>query len=192
MVIEKYTLESTWAGKTCNKTCNSVTSVVPADGLALLGARTSAITVMTKFGSRIHTGQGLGLISQFPPFRYFPNFSASPKCKLPIDYHIYFWQVSPQLSCGDTCQIWMWYRESNWYFCKIEKFAYGEIDERSFSNPQPCTSSWRIEFPHRYGNFMKKILEWYSCQSCLLLPSFIQHSCRCISKIRSDHFFRIL
>ena len=97
-----------------------------------------------------------GLLSQFPPFRYFPNFSASPKCKLPIDYHIYFWQVSPQLSCGDTCQIWMWYRESNWYFCKIEKFAYGEINERSFGNPQPCTSSWRIEFPHRYRNFMKK------------------------------------
>ena len=24
------------------------------------------------------------------------------------------------------------------YFCKIENFAYGEINERSFSNPQPC------------------------------------------------------
>ena len=23
------------------------------------------------------------------------------------------------------------------YFCKIENFAYGEINERSFSNPRP-------------------------------------------------------
>ena len=52
-----------------------------------------------------------------------------------IEYHVYTWQVSPQLSCGDTCQIWMWFRESNRYFC--ENFAYGEISERSFSNPHP-------------------------------------------------------
>ena len=29
----------------------------------------------------------------------------------------------------------MWLKESNSYFCKIENFAYGEINERSFSNP---------------------------------------------------------
>ena len=23
-------------------------------------------------------------------------------------YHIHIWQVSPQLNCGDTCQIWIW------------------------------------------------------------------------------------
>ena len=25
------------------------------------------------------------------------------------------------------------------YFYEIENFAYGEINERSFSNPHPCT-----------------------------------------------------
>ena len=25
------------------------------------------------------------------------------------------------------------------YFCHIENFAYGEINERSFSNPHPCS-----------------------------------------------------
>ena len=54
-----------------------------------------------------------------------------------MKYHVNIWQVSPQLSCGDTCQIWMWFREFNRYFCKIENFAYGEISERSFSNPTP-------------------------------------------------------
>ena len=28
--------------------------------------------------------------------------------KLTIEYHVYICQVPPQLSCGDTCQIWMW------------------------------------------------------------------------------------
>ena len=54
---------------------------------------------------------------------------------LAIEYHIYIWQVSPQLSCSDACQIWMWFKESNRYFCKIENFAYREINKRSFSNP---------------------------------------------------------
>ena len=44
---------------------------------------------------------------------------------LDIEYHINIWQVSPQLGCGDTCQIWMWLKESKRYFCKIESFAYG-------------------------------------------------------------------
>ena len=42
-----------------------------------------------------------------------------------------------QLSCSDTCQIWMWFRESNRYFCKIENFAFVEISEQSFGNPHP-------------------------------------------------------
>ena len=31
----------------------------------------------------------------------------------------------------------MWFKESNRYFCKIENFAYREINGRSFSNPTP-------------------------------------------------------
>ena len=89
------------------------------------------------FGSE----QGWGLLSRFPPFRYFPNFSALSKHTLYIEYHVYIWQVSPQLSCGDTCQIWKWFKESNRYFWKIENFANGEINERSFSNPHPWATS---------------------------------------------------
>ena len=41
----------------------------------------------------------------------FVNFSIS-KLFDPVKvdlHHIYIWQVSPQLSCGNTCQIWTWY-----------------------------------------------------------------------------------
>ena len=86
-------------------------------------------------------GQGWGLLSQFSPFCYFPHFLLLSKQVLAIEYRIYIWQVSPQLSCGDTCQIWMWFRESSRYFCKIENFAYGEISEQSFSNPHPWSPS---------------------------------------------------
>ena len=84
---------------------------------------------------------GWGLLNQFPPLRYFPNFSSLSKHTLTVKYRIYIWQVSPQLSCGDTCQIWMWFDESNMYFCVTENFAYGKINERSFSNPHPSNAS---------------------------------------------------
>ena len=56
---------------------------------------------------------------------------------LDIEYHILIWQMLPQLSCGETCQIWMWFKECNRYFCKIENFPDGEIDKQTFSNPYP-------------------------------------------------------
>ena len=52
---------------------------------------------------------------------------------LAIEYPDHIWKVSPQLSCGDTCQICMRFKECHRYFCVIENFAFGEIDERSFS-----------------------------------------------------------
>ena len=64
---------------------------------------------------------GWGLLSQFPPFRYIPNFSVSQKHALAIEYHVYICQVSPQLSCGDTCHIWMWSKDD------IDTFARSKI-----------------------------------------------------------------
>ena len=85
--------------------------------------------------------QGWGLLSQFPLFRYFPKIFFAVKTHFNVKYGVHIWQVSPQLGCGDTCQIWMWFEESNIYFCEIENFAYGEINERSFSNPHPRTDN---------------------------------------------------
>ena len=48
---------------------------------------------------------GITVPSQFPPSYNFPDFLLLSKHWLPIEYHIHIWQVSPQLSCGDTCQI---------------------------------------------------------------------------------------
>ena len=56
---------------------------------------------------------GVGVTNPIPTVRYFSKISALPKHTVSIEYHVYVWQVSPQLSCGDTCQIWMWFKVSN-------------------------------------------------------------------------------
>ena len=80
---------------------------------------------------------GVGWLNQFLTIHYFSNFSVLSKHMLAIEYHVRIWQVSPQHSCGDTCQTWTWFKDCNRYFSKIENFAYGEINGRSLSNPHP-------------------------------------------------------
>ena len=105
---------------------------------------------------------GRGLPSQIPPFRYFLNFSTSPKHTFAIDYYVDIWQVSPQLGCSDPSKYKMWSKESSGYFFKMEIFAYGEINERGFSNPTPGPGTvWCSEcrfLRPRFGEM------WHSCQ----------------------------
>ena len=118
---------------------------------------------------------GWGLLSQFSPFRYFPNVSSLWEHALAIEFHVYIWQVSPKFSCGDTCQIWMWFKEFKKYFCKIEYFAYGEINERSFNNPHPCWAaglrcSIISEYKSKFCCF---------CSSCMKLADLLIMFCLC-------------
>ena len=63
-------------------------------------------------------------ISSIPLFSQFYRIT---KHWLPIKYHIHIWQVSLQLSCSDTCQIWKWFSEHSRYFCRIENFLNRKI-----------------------------------------------------------------
>ena len=56
------------------------------------------------------------------------HISSIPKTH--FEYADFIWLVSPQFSCGDTCQLWIRLQESDVHLCKIENFA----NERSFSN----------------------------------------------------------
>ena len=60
-----------------------------------------------------------GSLSQFPQLHYFSNFSDLSKHWLSVKFHVPIWQVLPQLSCGNTCQIWTWFGGKNRYSCKI-------------------------------------------------------------------------
>ena len=71
------------------------------------------------------------VLYEFPSLRYFLDFSPL----LPVEYHVHIWQVSPQHSCGDTCQIWKWFKEPNRYSHKFKIFALQrnlQKNERSF------------------------------------------------------------
>ena len=110
-------------------------SVWFCNGLLPDYSTTHTVTLCVLLALYAGTDLGWGLLSRFAPFRYFPNFSTSPKYMSAIEYHVHIWHVLPQLSCGDTCQIWMWFKECNIYLCKI---AYGEINEWSFRQAIIC------------------------------------------------------
>ena len=63
-----------------------------------------------------------------------PDFSRLSKHWLPIEYHVHIWQVSPQLNCCDTRQIWKWFEELNSYICQISNFLKGVMKGQGFVN----------------------------------------------------------
>ena len=56
---------------------------------------------------------------------------------LAIKYQVHIWHVSPQVSCGDTCQYEWDLKNVVGTFATSKIFAYGEFDERNFRNPHP-------------------------------------------------------
>ena len=51
-----------------------------------------------------------GFTSKFHRFWFFANFSGSWEHMLTTKYHVYIWHASPQSSCRDNSQIWMWFK----------------------------------------------------------------------------------
>ena len=109
---------------------------------------------------RSRMGGGGGVISQFPLFHYFLNFSVSPKYTLAIENHVHIWQVSLQLRCSDTCQIWMWHKESNRYFWQIKYFVYDKVNKLSSSNPQPRSPVMQLSLCNALEDWTPCIIRW--------------------------------
>ena len=64
---------------------------------------------------------GWGLLKLRSLISPLAKFSILQKYLLYYLHHIHIWQVSPQLSCGNTCQIWTWYLIGNQCFGNGEK-----------------------------------------------------------------------
>ena len=150
-ILQKYLLDSLnwiyiWQVSpqlSCGNTCQLLTWYLVSDACfdntdTFGNIRTEKIGSVTPIDDLNEVSSnisGMRLLSQYPPFRYFPNFSASQKYMFTREFHLLIRQVSPQLSCANTCKIWMWYRKSKRYFGRIEHCANKEINERRFSNP---------------------------------------------------------
>ena len=72
------------------------------------------------------------------------QFVTNVKHCLIFEYHVYIQQVSLQLGCGETRQIWVWPKEFSGYFLKSEFFPRKGINERSFSKPHPRADNERL------------------------------------------------
>ena len=62
---------------------------------------------------------GGGIFKPISSIPLFSQFFAALSKHTAIENHVYIWQVN----CGGTSQIWMWLKEFNMYFCKVETFA---------------------------------------------------------------------
>ena len=63
------------------------------------------------YNGNLHTGKISTIYFLLLIFSIF--ISELIKCCLFVIYQVHIWQVSPQLSCGDTCQIWTWFKWFN-------------------------------------------------------------------------------
>ena len=94
---------------------------------------------MSWWSIHIHL-HGCGLPSQFPPFRYFPKFSSLSKHTLTVKYRVYIWHAAPQLSCGDTCQIWRWFEESKFTFPRSKILPTEKLTTGALVTAHSCKS----------------------------------------------------
>ena len=91
------------------------------------------------------------------------QFLESSKHFLSIEYHVHIWQILPQRSYGvPSCQIKVWYKESNKYFCNIvEKYFHGNINERSSNKLSSPMSNLDILLCNQLFNTFKWRLFWH-------------------------------
>ena len=76
-----------------------------------------------QFGRKQTSKPGVGVTKLRSLISPLAKFSILSKYLLDYLHHIHIWQVSPQLSCGNTCQIWTWYTIANMYFGDAEKLG---------------------------------------------------------------------
>ena len=67
------------------------------------------VTVMTHQQCPIQLLTGVKVTTKIPFIPLFFIFSELSKAWLAVCYHLHIWQAPPQLSCGDACQILMWF-----------------------------------------------------------------------------------
>ena len=88
-------------GYTNKWSVQSLPTVGPTSPFRVLADRTPYLNMHVWYHEYLCTealAHGWKLLNQFPQFRYFSDFSPSWNHRLAIEFHIYNWQVSLQLS----------------------------------------------------------------------------------------------
>ena len=75
----------------------------------------------------------------------FQEISIYQNSRLDTLNHNHIWQVSPQLSCGDTCQIWVWYFIDNVCFESAENLGKKKTNGGNWlSKSHPWCHHWCV------------------------------------------------
>ena len=80
-------------------------------------------------------------------------------------YHLHIWQVSPQLSCSDTCQIWLWFNRSIKYYDKSQFLKWRKLTGFFWYSPP------QLHIP------MQATLEWFSQHESISGPVAANIAC---------------
>ena len=97
-------------------------------------------------------GTGVGVTKRIPRFHWFYTFLEVSKYCVPIEHHVHIWQVSSQLSCGDTYRIWMWSIESNRCYTRSKSIKENEMNCRN-SPSRASTGAFFLIFCDNRGIF---------------------------------------
>ena len=106
--------------------------------------------------------KGWGFSKPISSVLLFCEFLALSKHTLAVEYNIHIWQVLPQLGWSNTCQIYMWFKESYRYFCRIKNLLTEKLTTGGLVTPPQYNSIdciwikyWFTKFT-RWGPYMHK------------------------------------
>ena len=94
-------------------------------------------------------------------------FSIVWKHTVAIEFHVDICLVSPQFSCSNSCQIWLWFKESNIYFRKIKFLLTEKWTNGDLVTPTPSALLIYVELPPQDVTLICPFLEviitkcWY-------------------------------
>ena len=115
---------------------------------------------------------GVGVIEPISSVPLFSEFFSI------IKTHVTYWISRLYLTGDAAAQLWWHLSKINviWinkrYFCKNENFAYGEINERSFSNPHPWSLSHTSTHPtnlHLWNHNKANLMDLIAATSLVVL-----------------------
>ena len=77
-------------------------------------------------------------VQNFKMIKWLSNFSTSLEYTLAIEYDVYIWQVSPRVSCGDTCQIWLCFKDQKATFARSNTLLTEKLKSEALTQYHGC------------------------------------------------------
>ena len=119
------------------------------------------LVYVAHYSQSISHKSGVGVTKDFLLLFLKAKFLFLQKYMLDSLYRIQVWQVSPELSCSNTCQIQTWYAKANMYFGYTEKLGIWWNERNWLNSPlDPWTVNWQDVILQDWHMWFLKKLIW--------------------------------